>query len=69
MSILVTALALATAAPAAQAAPAAPAAPSAHGDHSKMKHADGKECCCKDMAKAKAAAAATKPAEQSEHQH
>lgn len=70
MSILVTALALATAAPAAQAAPTAPAAPTAHADHAKMKGmGEGKECCCKDMAKAKAAAAATKPAEQSEHQH
>ena len=79
MSILVTALALATAAPApaAQAAPA-PAAPAAHAahadhadhaDHAKMKHGDGKECCCKDMAKAKAGTAATKPATQSEHQH
>lgn len=69
MSILVTALALAAAAPAAQAA-AAPAAPAAHADHAKMKAmGEGKECCCKDMAKAKAGNAATKPAAQSEHQH
>lgn len=67
MTILVTALALATAAPAAQAAPAAPAA---HSDHAQMKPmSEGKECCCKDMGKAKAGHAMTKPAGHSEHQH
>lgn len=68
MSLLVTALALATAAPAAQAAPAAPTAPAAHADHAKMKAmGDDKECCCKDMAKATSGNAATKPAEHSQH--